>query len=256
MDYKEALTKLSELRGILEQRNQDQLAVDQHQRLTDNAKILYGELEPIILGITGNQRIKVDISHGQTSYYSNYIESMLFSNRSFYNWDGHGQLLKVYGAVRRLAEDPVTLQSEQSITGLVGILRRFRECCQYLHDLPTNEKQVQDIVWIMLRSQFDRVERETTLEKFGNKNYRPDFGIPDLRILIEVKFTGIKTDIASIQDGILTDVSAYLNSSSRYTGIVVLVYDSGHKLRDPVKFVEDLRSVDGILDVLVVPGIG
>jgi hypothetical protein len=34
------------------------------------------------------------------------------------------------------------------------------------------------------------------------------------------------------------------------------VYDAAQKLRDEHKFVEDLKSVDGIINVVVVPGIG
>ena len=42
----------------------------------------------------------------------------------------------------------------------------------------------------------------------------------------------------------------------KYTGILVLVYDQGQKLRDPRKFIEDIQSVEGILNVQVIPGIG
>ena len=59
-----------------------------------------------------------------------------------------------------------------------------------------SERGVQDIIWIMLRAQSDRVDRESTPPRFGTKNYRPDFGIPDLSTLIEVKFIGERTRIA------------------------------------------------------------
>ena len=71
-----------------------------------------------------------------------------------------------------------------------------------------------------------------------------------------MKFVGEKTEVARIQEEILGDVPGYLGGSSTYTGILVFVYDAAHKLRDPRKFIEDLRSVDGILEVLVIPGIG
>lgn len=148
------------------------------------------------------------------------------------------------------------LQIEHSVTNLVQILRRFRECCQYIKDLPRDEKAVQDIMWIMLKSQFDRLDREETLLKFGTKSYKPDFGIPDLQILVEAKFVGDKTPVSKIQEEIIADIPGYLNESTKYKSIVALVYDAAHKLRDSRKFVEDLKSIDGIVDVLVIHGIG
>ena len=121
---------------------------------------------------------------------------------------------------------------------------------------PPYEKDVQDLVWIILRSHFDRVEREDVLPRFGTKTYKPDFGIPALRTLIEVKFIGEKTVVARIQEEILADLPAYVGEQSRYDGVVVLVYDAAQKLRDPGQFKTDLQSAEGIIDVLVIPGVG
>jgi hypothetical protein len=104
--------------------------------------------------------------------------------------------------------------------------------------------------------QFDRVDRENILPRFAAKTYRPDFGVPDLRTFVEVKYIGAKTDVGAIQEEILADVPGYLSSSSEYAGIIVLVYDAAHKLRDARKFIEDLGSVEGIRQVIAVPGIG
>ncbi len=110
-------------------------------------------------------------------------------------------------------------------------------------------------MWIMLRSRFDRLEREDTLPRFGVKQYRPDIGIPELALLVEVKFIGNATKPSDIQEEILADVPGYLQGQSKYDSIVVFVYDDAHKFRDDRKFIEDLSSVDGILDVIVIPGI-
>jgi REase_DpnII-MboI len=47
--------------------------------------------------------------------------------------------------------------------------------------------------------QFDRVDRENILPRFAAKTYRPDFGVPDLRTFVEVKYIGAKTDVGAIQ---------------------------------------------------------
>ena len=107
----------------------------------------------------------------------------------------------------------------------------------------------------MLRSQFERVEREEILPTFGTKAYKPDFGIPDLRVLVEVKFIGQKTKVANIQEEILADIPGYLNDSTKYDGVIEVVYDHAQQLRDAKPFIEDLRNVEGIVEVIVVPGI-
>ena len=150
----------------------------------------------------------------------------------------------------------VSVEEEQSVASLIQVLRRFRECCQHLTHLPDGEKDVQDILWIMLRSRYDSLEREETLPRFGVKSYRPDFGLPDLRAVIEVKFIGAKTEVSGSQEGILADVPGYLNSATDYDAVIVFVYDGAHKLRDCKKFVRDLESVEGIAGVMVTPGLG
>jgi hypothetical protein len=197
-------------------------------------------------------------SHGEAppAVYPNFIEAGFLSGRSIHTTQGHTQLVKIIGRVQALAEDPTPLRDEPTLTSVVTILRRFRECCQYLAAPPSDEREVQDIVWIMLRAHFDRVDRENILPAFGAKGYRPDFGIPDLRTLVEVKFIGEKTDVGTIQEGLLADLPGYLADQVRYDSVVPFVYDGGHKLRDPTRFIDDLRKVVGVVDVIVIPGIG
>jgi hypothetical protein len=52
----------------------------------------------------------------------------------------------------------------------------------------TAEREVQDILWLVLRSVFDDVVEEETLPKVGHSTYRADFGIPSLGVLIEAKY--------------------------------------------------------------------
>jgi hypothetical protein len=256
MDYKAALEKLEALREAM----QKQLTSGPSPEDYENFCILYGQVEETIHRFAGDSKVEVPLGHGaKPAVYPNFIEAGYLSGRTIHRHEGLSQLLKIIGKVRQLADDPEPLPTPAaSLTGLMRILRRVRECCQYVQAPPSNEREVQDILWIMLRSQYDRVDREDTLPRFGAKTYKPDFGIPDLQTLIEVKFVGAKTDVGSIQEEILADVPGYLSEAARarFTGIVELVYDHAHKLRDPRKFVEDLRKVDGILDVIVVPGIG
>ena len=257
MNYQEALQKLTELKDTFYKLHWDHSQTDETRReLKEKVAILYGEIEEVYTKIAGLQKVEVEGGRGQKAVFSNYLEAAILSSWTFWLSEGYQQLLKVIGKVQQLARDPVPLQIEHSVTNLIQTLRRFRECCQYIKVPPSNEKDVQDIMWIMLRSQFDRVDREDTLPKFGTKNYKPDFGIPDLNVLIEAKFIGENTNVTRIQDEILADVPAYLNESSKYKSLVVLVYDAAQKLRDSRKFIEDLKSVEGMIEVIVIPGIG
>ena len=74
-------------------------------------------------------------------------------------------------------------------------------------------------------------------------------------MLIEAKYIGEKTSVSEIQESIIADIPGYLTGNSKFDGVIILVYDNAHKLRDPRKFIEDLRSIEGIKEVIVTPGI-
>ena len=251
MNYKEALKNLDKFKALADkQRNSTMTKADNEQLY-----MLYGAIEEVINRFGGVSKVEVPQGRGIVIY-NNFVEAGYLSGRTMHTHQGYTQLLKVIGKIKQLAEDPDIPQHEVSITNLIQTVRRFRECCQYIKNPPQNEKEVQDILWIMLRSQFERVEREETLPKFGTKAYRPDFGIPDLGVLIEVKFIGEKTRAPSIQEEILADIPGYLNEATRYQSVIELIYDYSQQLRDSKPFVDALRNMDGIVEVIVIPGIG
>jgi hypothetical protein len=253
MDYTGTLQKLERLRELAEYRERGRTR-EEMQELT----VLYGELEEVFRQFLPEQKIQVEMSgpRGANAFFPNLFAAGYLSGRTFHTGAGYNELLMLIGKVKAASERAPKVRDESSISALVRVLQRYRQCCQYLKQPPGNEKDVQDILWIMLRSHSDRVDREDVLPRFGTKTYRPDFGMPDLGVLIEAKFVGERTEVAKLQEEILADIPGYLQEGSKFTGIVVLVYDAAHKLRDERKFVEELRRVDGILDVMVVPGVG
>jgi hypothetical protein len=237
MDYKTALEKLEALLHLIERQKGGSYSPEEFRELC----MLYGECEETIHRFAGISRVIVPSFEAKSAEYPNFIEAGHLSGRTtIHAHEGYAQLLKVIGRVRQAAEDPSGLPAPPSISNLVQTRRRFRECCQFIQAPPINERGVQDILWIMLRSQYERVDREDTLPRFGAKGYKPDFGIPDLQTLVEVKFIGQKTDPSAIQEEILADVPGYLNDATGFTGIIELIYDHAQKLRDQRKFVEDL----------------
>lgn len=258
MDYKNILIKLELLREKANRCMTTDYSSSEHQALKDDIAILYGELEEVITRIAGIRKILVPATFSDTaaSEYPNFIEAGFLSNRGEHAYQGYRQLLKIIGRVRQLAEDPSLPKSEPSISSLIDILYRFRECCKYINPPPSKEEDVQNILWTILRSHFERLERENTLPRFGAKAYRPDFGIPDLGILIEVKFLGNSTTAPKIQDEILADATGFLSEKSSYTGLIVFVYDASHQLLDPKPFVDDLKTIDQVTEVIVISGMG
>ena len=79
----------------------------------------------------------------------------------------------------------------------------------------TAEREVQDILWLMLRPVFDDLVDEETLPKLGHSTYRADFGIPSLGILIEVKYVRKSSDFKEIEKQVIVDSIAYLKDTGR-----------------------------------------
>jgi hypothetical protein len=260
MDYRRELEKLDSFRVLLGRYDPIKYeSTEEVKRLQQELVEAYGSVEEVIEKFVGRNSIKVPI-HGEVepTVYPNLIEAGCLSGRTIHAYQGRMQLLKVIGKLKSIVADPNYKEpkDEATVSSLIRAMARFRECCHYLAAAPQSEREIQDLLWVILRSHFDRLDREDTLPKFGIKSYRPDFGIPELRTLIEVKFVGEKTSLPQIQEELLADIPGYLQAQSRYDSIVYFVYDGAHKLRDARKFIDDLRSITGVTDVLVIPGLG
>ena len=133
-------------------------------------------------------------------------------------------------------------------------LERLRECSANRQNAPGDERELQEIVWTMLRARYEDAVREETLPRFGSKQYRPDFGVPSRSVLVEAKYLRESAHLGTIQDQILADATAYMGASSGYDAFVVLIYGANNVALDARNFVNDLRSINAITEVLLVPG--
>ena len=116
----------------------------------------------------------------------------------------------------------------------------------------TAEREIQDILWLMLRPVFDDLVDEETLPKLGHSTYREDFGIPSLGILIEVKYVRKSSDFKEIEKQVLEDSVAYLNGVTAYREIVVFIYDESASVQEHDTTASSLRGIDRISDVIIV----
>lgn len=118
---------------------------------------------------------------------------------------------------------------------------------------PVNEeREVQDIVWLILRSYFDDLVDEERLPKFGHASYKPDFAIPSLRLLIEVKVAYSRDDFKKIEQAIMVDSIGYLTNSSNYDKILVFIYDKSASVQEHNTTKRALKQIDKIDDVVIV----
>jgi hypothetical protein len=115
-----------------------------------------------------------------------------------------------------------------------------------------SEKEVQDILWLILRPYFDDIVDEETLPKLGHSSYKPDFAIPSLRTLIEVKFAKKKADFKDIEKEIMQDSVGYLTNTTNYEKILVFIYDHSSSSQEHAETIRALRNVSGIENVVIV----
>lgn len=157
-------------------------------------------------------------------------------------------------------ETSLVLRTKSTVSSLLlqfeSCLRRWRWDSE---DLKTpirwpirSEREVQDILWVMLRSIFHDLEDEDTLPKFGHSSYKADLGIPSLGLLIEVKFARSAADFKGIEKQILEDLVPYLRSPERYREVLVFVYDDSSSVQEHETTKRALQSVAGVADVIVV----
>jgi hypothetical protein len=118
--------------------------------------------------------------------------------------------------------------------------------------LIVDEREVQDIVWLILRSVFDDLVDEDSLSKLGHSSYRPDFGIPSIGTMVEVKFARKKEDFKKIEKEIMEDAIAYVQATKLYRQIVVFIYDNSASVQEHAltkTTLEKLPNVEGVVIV-------
>lgn len=114
-----------------------------------------------------------------------------------------------------------------------------------------SEREVQDILHLMLRPVFLDLEDEDTLPKFGHSTYRADFGIPSLGVLVEVKYARSAADFKAIEKEVLEDIVPYLQTPERYSRIVVFIYDHSASVQVHETTARALRRAPGIEGVVI-----
>jgi hypothetical protein len=115
----------------------------------------------------------------------------------------------------------------------------------------TQEREVQDILWLILRSYFPDVVDEDTLPKLGHSSYKADFGIGSLKLIIEAKFATTKDDFKKIEKEVQEDCIPYLRDL-RYESLIVFIYDDSASVQEHDTTRRALLEIPGVVDVVIV----
>jgi REase_DpnII-MboI len=106
----------------------------------------------------------------------------------------------------------------------------------------------------MLRASFPDLVDEDFFPRFGAKNFKPDFGIPSLRLLIEAKHLKGSKTVGQIQDELQADVVGYKESKSDYESVIFFIYDTKGEVAANTEMQRVIRELPGVGDVIVVAG--
>lgn len=139
---------------------------------------------------------------------------------------------------------------------LSHVLSNFPACCAYDSQPPRNEKDVQISLWKMLRAICSNVEREPLIRASGQKTYHCDFGFPDHRALLEIKFISTRGgSVLRMQDEITIDLKRFFGREQRrYDKIAFFIYDRANALLNKEMWIDQLRSeFPEIFDIIVIP---
>ncbi|MGC1782071.1 MAG: hypothetical protein WA708_06100 [Acidobacteriaceae bacterium] len=114
-----------------------------------------------------------------------------------------------------------------------------------------HEREVQDILWLILRSYFPDLVDEDTLPRLGHSTYKADFGIGSLKLIIEAKFASCKEDFKKIEKEVQEDCIPYLRDL-RYDSLVVFIYDDSVSVQEHDITRRALLEIPGIVGVVIV----
>lgn len=115
----------------------------------------------------------------------------------------------------------------------------------------TQEREVQDILWLILRSYFPDVVDEDALPKLGHSTYKADFGIGSLKLIIEAKFASGKGDFKKIEKEVQEDCIPYLRDL-RYESLIVFIYDDSASVQEHDTTRRALLEIPGVIEVVIV----
>lgn len=128
-----------------------------------------------------------------------------------------------------------------------------------------NEIHVQNLLWLALSPVVSGLNYETHLPRVGAVEPRADFALPELGLLIEVKFIRRPSGFAQATAEIAADSVLYTSAKTTpYSRLIAFVWDDTRSTERHATFVEGLMAMPAVVDAVVVsrpaslasPGVG
>ncbi|MCY4213496.1 MAG: hypothetical protein OXF68_07715 [Gammaproteobacteria bacterium] len=118
-----------------------------------------------------------------------------------------------------------------------------------------HEYHVQNLLWTVLRPVYADLVDEEFLPKVGHKAPRYDLGVPSLETIIEVKFMRRAGPAAcrEITEEVAADCSLYLTPSTRYSTLIIFIWDECRQTEEYQTLKAGLEGLEGIKKVIILP---
>lgn len=151
------------------------------------------------------------------------------------------------GVYEHLSRDTglLHLPSRQTIEIEAAIERALRP--SFRRSPPSQERDVQDAVEVILQSLGVQYSREKEVATVGERAFVPDFSVNDEDLAIEVKYAREGRALSSLQEELAADIAAFL---TRWSRLLVVVYDHG-VIADPYTFRRSHMTHFGVTVVVV-----
>lgn len=148
------------------------------------------------------------------------------------------------------SESPLSTPADDvDFTKAFNVCNRFGEVARQLRShrkdhsplLLNDEYDVQYLLHALLKLHFDDVRPEEQTQSYAGSSALADFVLPEIKVVIEVKYARIASDTKRLANEIIIDIPHY-ETHSDCERMFVLVYDPKRVLKNPVGWVKDLEK--------------
>lgn len=148
------------------------------------------------------------------------------------------------------SEVPLSSPADDAgFTNALNTCNRFGDVARQLRShrknhsplLLKDEYDVQYLLHALLKLHFDDVRPEERTQSYAGSSASADFVLPDIKVVIEVKFVRDSKDTKQIGKEIIEDIPHY-EKHSDCERMFVLIYDPERVLKNPVGWKNDLEK--------------
>lgn len=152
-------------------------------------------------------------------------------------------------------ENEITKLEKSEVNKCINILLNFPDLQTRIRKEFETEKDVQDFMYPVLKSNFSDLVDEEFLPKVAGTTSKPDFAFQSSSVVIECKFLRDAADFKRFKDEIAADLVGYFGQGSNYKYMIVFIYN-GANMAPPANYIADLESCsENIVKVIISPGL-